>query len=49
MFTDEARQIREAGADDAYLTMNETGVALASHILNKSPVTGKHPDASGVG
>jgi len=49
MFDDEARQIREAGADDAYLTMNETGVALASHILNKSPAAHKHPDATGSG
>lgn len=32
MFADEARKIREAGANEAYLTMNETGVALASHI-----------------
>lgn len=37
MFEDEARQIREAGANDAYLTMNETGVALASHIRNIGP------------
>lgn len=29
---DEVPQIREAGADDAYLTMNETGVALAGHV-----------------
>ena len=32
MFADEAEQIKEAGANEAYLTMNETGVALASHI-----------------
>ncbi|KEF30732.1 MAG: sodium:proton exchanger [Gammaproteobacteria bacterium] len=35
MYEDEARQIREAGANDAYLTMNETGVALASHIIGR--------------
>ncbi|UDL05700.1 cation:proton antiporter family protein [Marinobacter sp. CA1] len=32
MFSDEAEKIKEAGANEAYLTMNETGVALASHI-----------------
>lgn len=32
MFADEAELIKEAGANEAYLTMNETGVALASHI-----------------
>ncbi|WP_375183658.1 NAD-binding protein, partial [Marinobacter sp.] len=32
MFADEAALIKEAGANEAYLTMNETGVALASHI-----------------
>ncbi len=32
MFADEADKIKEAGANEAYLTMNETGVALASHI-----------------
>lgn len=37
MFADEAERIREAGADDAYLTMNETGVALASHLLERKP------------
>lgn len=36
MYEDEARQIREAGADDAYLTMSETGVALASHLLERT-------------
>ena len=36
MYADEAHQIREAGANDAYLTMNETGVALASHIMNRA-------------
>ncbi|MCM0613409.1 cation:proton antiporter [Marinobacter sediminum] len=36
MYEDEARQIREAGANEAYLTMNETGVALASHIIGRS-------------
>ncbi|WP_417567306.1 cation:proton antiporter [Marinobacter sp.] len=37
MYEDEARQIREAGADEAYLTMSETGVALASHLMDKTP------------
>lgn len=36
MFADEARKIREAGADQAYLTMSETGVALASHLLDNT-------------
>ncbi|MBY6033897.1 cation:proton antiporter family protein [Marinobacter daepoensis] len=36
MYEDEATKIREAGANDAYLTMNETGVALASHLMDKS-------------
>lgn len=36
LYEDEAKQIREAGADEAYLTMSETGVALASHITNRS-------------
>lgn len=36
MYADEALQIREAGANEAYLTMNETGVALASHIMERS-------------
>ncbi len=36
MFADEARKIREAGADEAYLTMSETGVALASHLMDES-------------
>ncbi|MFL1405582.1 cation:proton antiporter [Marinobacter sp. M1N3S26] len=31
-FVEEAEKIREAGADEAFLTMNETGVALASHL-----------------
>ena len=31
-YADEADKIREAGANEAYLTMNETGVALASHL-----------------
>ncbi|WP_166257390.1 cation:proton antiporter family protein [Marinobacter salicampi] len=31
MYADEAARIKAAGADEAYLTMNETGVALASH------------------
>lgn len=37
MYEDEAKRIREAGADEAYLTMSETGVALASHITNRPP------------
>ena len=37
MYEDEAKQIREAGADEAYLTMSETGVALASHLIDKKP------------
>ncbi|MBD3658030.1 MULTISPECIES: cation:proton antiporter family protein [Marinobacter] len=37
LYEDEARQIREAGADDAYLTMSETGVALASHLQGRRP------------
>lgn len=37
MYADEAERIREAGADDAYLTMSETGVALASHLLDEIP------------
>ncbi|MGO1460769.1 MAG: cation:proton antiporter domain-containing protein [Marinobacter sp.] len=36
MYPDEATHIQEAGADDAYLTMSETGVALASHLLDRS-------------
>ncbi|MHA7854331.1 MULTISPECIES: cation:proton antiporter family protein [Marinobacter] len=36
MFADEAEKIREAGADDAYLTMSETGVALASHLMENT-------------
>jgi predicted Kef-type K+ transport protein len=36
MYADEAEKIREAGADDAYLTMSETGVALASHLMDQS-------------
>lgn len=38
MYADEARQICEAGANEAYLTMSETGVALASHLLDSAPV-----------
>ncbi|GHD43248.1 Predicted Kef-type K+ transport protein, K+/H+ antiporter domain [Marinobacter persicus] len=34
MYADEAKQIREAGANDAYLTLSETGVALASHLMD---------------
>ena len=37
MYQDEARQIQEAGADEAYLTMSETGVALASHLMDRTP------------
>ncbi|TGN40637.1 cation:proton antiporter family protein [Marinobacter confluentis] len=37
MYTDEARKICEAGADEAYLTMSETGVALASHLMDHRP------------
>ena len=43
MFEDEAKSIREAGADDAYLTMSETGVALASHLIERAPVTSQTP------
>ncbi|WP_417520613.1 cation:proton antiporter [Marinobacter sp.] len=43
MFEDEAKSIREAGADDAYLTMSETGVALASHLLERAPVASQTP------
>ncbi|MDI9244291.1 cation:proton antiporter [Marinobacter sp. CHS3-4] len=39
LYEDEAKQIRDAGADEAYLTMSETGVALASQILRR-----KRPD-----
>ncbi|WP_323751614.1 cation:proton antiporter family protein [Marinobacter sp.] len=37
MFSDEAERIREAGANEAYLTMSETGVALASHLQQIAP------------
>lgn len=37
LYPDEATQIREAGADEAYLTMSETGVALASQVLQRNP------------
>ncbi|HEA53477.1 NAD-binding protein, partial [Marinobacter antarcticus] len=37
MYADEADRIHDAGADDAYLTMSETGVALASHLLERVP------------
>ncbi len=47
MYADEAERIREAGADDAYLTMSETGVALASHLLDRVPVaSGRASDRS---
>jgi len=37
LYADEAKKIREAGADEAYLTMSETGVALASHLRDNQP------------
>ena len=37
LYADEAKKIREAGADEAYLTMSETGVALASHLRDRRP------------
>jgi len=37
LYADEARRICEAGADDTYLTMSETGVALASHLNDHRP------------
>lgn len=40
LYADEASLIRAAGANDAYLTMNETGVALASHVLSHSHDSG---------
>ncbi|PVY76491.1 transporter (CPA2 family) [Tamilnaduibacter salinus] len=43
MYADEAVKIQEAGVNAAYLTMNETGVALASHITD---LAGRQPDAS---
>ncbi|MEO9587030.1 MULTISPECIES: cation:proton antiporter family protein [Marinobacter] len=36
LYADEAERIREAGADEAYLTMSETGVALASQVLQRN-------------
>jgi hypothetical protein len=36
-YADEANTIREAGANDAYLTMSETGVALASRLKEHRP------------
>lgn len=41
MFADEADKIRAAGANQAYLTMSETGVALASHLQDYQEHT--HP------
>ena len=35
LYQDEATRIREAGADEAYLTMSETGVALAGQVLQR--------------
>ena len=37
MYADEAQKICAAGANDAYLTMSETGVALASHLKDHRP------------
>ncbi len=42
LYADEAKRIREAGADEAYLTMSETGVALASQVLHRN-----HPAPDG--
>lgn len=40
-YADEATKIRQAGADQAYLTMSETGVALASHLRDeRRPTSG---------
>jgi Trk K+ transport system NAD-binding subunit len=36
-YSDEADKIRLAGADEAYLTMSETGVALASRLKEHRP------------
>ncbi|MDF0749440.1 cation:proton antiporter [Marinobacter sp. 71-i] len=36
LYADEAERIREAGANEAYLTMSETGVALASQVLHRN-------------
>ncbi|MDO6441340.1 cation:proton antiporter family protein [Marinobacter sp. 2_MG-2023] len=48
MYEDEAKRICEAGADNAYLTMSETGVALASHIQDKlSPALSLVPEKAG--
>lgn len=48
MYADEARLIREAGADDAYLTMSETGVALASHLRDSlAPAAPEPANATG--
>ncbi len=35
LYEDEAQKIRAAGADQAYLTMSETGVALASQLKKR--------------
>lgn len=35
-YVEEAEKIREAGADEAFLTMSETGVALASHLSDQT-------------
>ncbi|MFL1467968.1 cation:proton antiporter [Marinobacter sp. HN1S83] len=42
MYEDEARQIREAGANEAYLTMSETGVALASQLKSRQSAAPGH-------
>lgn len=42
MYEDEARQIREAGANEAYLTMSETGVALASQLKSRQSAVPGH-------
>lgn len=43
LYDDEVRQIREAGANEAYLTMSETGVALAGHIMTHTIEQGGSP------
>ncbi len=37
-YTDEAREIKEAGADSTYLTYTEAGEGLAMHILQRQTV-----------
>ncbi|OEY67331.1 cation:proton antiporter family protein [Marinobacter sp. X15-166B] len=49
LYDDEARQIRKAGANEAYLSKSETGVALASHIAErKAPARQTAPEPSAV-